>query len=152
MKENHIKEALEGITFELNTLYNKGYEEGYKQANKDKEVDLYQRENVNFSLSLPDTDERREEYKKQRLERGFDDTELWNLDSTIIKFILPRLKAFRENHAGYPGCLKSDEEWNDILDSMIKYFTACEKDDSEDMEFYKDGWDNFCKYFFCLWD
>jgi len=38
-------------------------------------------------------------------ERGFDSTELWNLDYTIALFILPRLKVFREAEAGHPGSL-----------------------------------------------
>ena len=32
----------------------------------------------------------------QRWTRGFDDTELWCLDLTIARFVLPRLKAFRD--------------------------------------------------------
>lgn len=32
-------------------------------------------------------------------EEGFDRTELWNLDDTIIGFILPRLRAFAESSA-----------------------------------------------------
>lgn len=39
---------------------------------------------------------------KQRWTRGFDDSELWSLDWTIAKFVLPRLKAFRE--MGKAGC------------------------------------------------
>ena len=33
----------------------------------------------------------REKYKIQRKERGFDSTELWNLDTTLLRFLLPRL-------------------------------------------------------------
>jgi len=39
---------------------------------------------------------RTHKYKKQRLERGFDDSETWSLDSTIVSFILPRLKRYFE--------------------------------------------------------
>lgn len=41
-------------------------------------------------------DKRQEKWQKERLEKGFDDTEIWSLDSTIIKFIVPRLKAYLE--------------------------------------------------------
>lgn len=41
----------------------------------------------------------------QRRTRGFDDSELWSLDHTFIKYMLPRLKAFRNlrNGAGPMG-------------------------------------------------
>lgn len=35
-----------------------------------------------------------DEWKEQRLERGFDDTETWNLDYTIAQFIIPRLERY----------------------------------------------------------
>ena len=37
---------------------------------------------------------RRDKYRQQRKERGFDDTELWNLDVTFARLMLPRLRAF----------------------------------------------------------
>lgn len=80
----------------------------------------------------------------QRRIRGFDDSEVWSLDDTILKFILPRLKRFREKdtHA-WPGALtifeidhddymdlspserndldeRSLEEWGRMLDKMIR--------------------------------
>lgn len=80
--------------------------------------------NCNFSL-LNNYDETQSEdkrtlakYKKQRIERGFDDTELWNLDRTIASFVLPRLKAFKETSHTLPISLKS-QEWNEVLDEMI---------------------------------
>ena len=51
--------------------------------------------NVNFSLVSED-DQRGPQFKKQRLERGFDESETWSLDYTIARFIAPRLKAFIE--------------------------------------------------------
>lgn len=83
--------------------------------------------NVCFSLVGKD-DMRAKEYQKQRIERGFDNSELWSLDVTIAKFILPRLKAFRECHCGYPGNL-TDEKWNEILDKMIVAFDIYLNDD-----------------------
>ena len=35
-------------------------------------------------------------WKLERKSRGFDNTELWNLDATIAEFTLPRLIAFKE--------------------------------------------------------
>lgn len=79
-------------------------------------------------------------FEEQRAERGFDDSETWNLDHTIAVFVLPRLKAFKEVHCGSPcqpnkDCqLKSigEKEWNQILDKMIYAF---EIHASEDMSF-----------------
>lgn len=55
----------------------------------------------------------------QRLFRGYSDIELWNLDDSIIKFTLPRLKAFRDQTQGYPSNIDTFEEWQAILDEMI---------------------------------
>lgn len=55
---------------------------------------------------------------KQRKERGFDDSELYNLDVTFAKFMLPRIKAFREMVYGHPSQI-SLEEWHLILDQII---------------------------------
>lgn len=38
----------------------------------------------------------------QRRTRGFDDSELWSLDCTIMKFALPRLKVLREMSRSCP--------------------------------------------------
>lgn len=86
--------------------------------------------NINFSC-VEETDDpnQLERYKNQRLERGFDDTETWNLDVTIAKFIVPRLKRFKELNNGYPSKFKAKEEWDKILDEMI-----------EGLELYEDKW------------
>lgn len=38
----------------------------------------------------------------QRKKRGWSDLELWNLDDTVSKWIVPRLKAFRAQTIGCP--------------------------------------------------
>lgn len=79
--------------------------------------------NVNFSVPLSNpTEERLENFRKQRLERGFDDTETWNLDNTIAQFIVPRLKRFKEVTDCYPNGYKSFEEWETVLQKMIDGF------------------------------
>lgn len=106
--------------------------------------------NVNFSIKVEDS-EKAEVYKQQRLERGFDDTETWNLDSTIAAFIVPRLKRFKEINTGYPPEL-TEEQWDEILDKMIKFFEFA-SDDSKFLEenIYEEGFDLFHKYFHSLW-
>lgn len=41
-------------------------------------------------------DDRQITWALQREEMGFDETEIWSLDITIIKFILPRLEYLRD--------------------------------------------------------
>ena len=116
-------------------------------------VDTYGIENVNFTLIDKD-DDRWNEYKLQRLERGFDDSEMWNLDTTIAKFIYPRLKRFSENIIGIP-CGMTEDIWQTTLDSMVKAFELIvngESDEKENQEIISKGLDNFRNYFFQLWN
>lgn len=62
-------------------------------------------------------------YKRffQRIFRGWDDSETWNLDTSLYKWLLPRLKRFKELNNGWPDS-KYDtfEDWNNELDKRIK--------------------------------
>jgi hypothetical protein len=116
--------------------------------------------NVCFSLSEKYfSNKTKKELKRQRIRRGFDDTELWSLYTTIGRFILPRLKAFREGLCGHPAVLKSEDQWREILDKMIFSFDYVVREDEEfevrEDEYYnrvQEGLDLFSKYFFNLWD
>ena len=70
-------------------------------------------------------------FLKQRMTRGFDDSETWSLDHSLAKTILPRLKRFQIVRGGHPIDL-TEEKWNWIIDEMIFGF-----------EFYAEGkqWD-----------
>lgn len=115
-----------------------------------KDLDTYNIPNVNFTL-IDRGDERWDRFKQQRLERGFDDSETWSLDSTIAKFIEPRLRRFKEIKAGYPASM-SEEEWDATLDKMIYAFECINKDNTFDNEEYvNEGLDLFRKHFFKLW-
>lgn len=57
----------------------------------------------------------------QRWTKCYTDEELWNLDKTICKFVLPRLKAFRERTDCFPPNIEY-EEWLNRLDEMIEAF------------------------------
>lgn len=85
--------------------------------------------NVCFSVSN-NGDENDKKYMRQRLTRGFDDTELWDLGMTIARFTLPRLKEYRKHINGYPATVSSFEEWTKILDKIIW-----------SLEVIKDDWD-----------
>lgn len=62
--------------------------------------------NVNFTL-IDKGDPRWDEFKKQRLKRGFDDSETWSLDSTFYNFFIPRLERYVEITDG----MFSDKEY-----------------------------------------
>ena len=119
-----------------------------------KDLDAYNIPNVNFTL-IDRGDERWNDFKQQRLERGFDDSELWSLDKTISGFILPRLKSFREKHSSSPKNISS-QEWNNIIDKMITAFEL-RNSDKEDISHdeYKQiecGLKLFATHLKNLWD
>lgn len=73
---------------------------------------------VGLAHELPRSDKRRALYRKQREERGFDDTEFWNLDMSFAQFLYPRLEAFRKSRfLGIPSGLTASE-WKGILVKM----------------------------------
>lgn len=114
----------------------------------------------------------RPRYIWQRWTRGFDNRELWNLDHTILEFVLPRLKAFREmpphgcpchpdfvvEEGDYPGDETYDyDKWLDTLDEMIYAIEYLKENDTpfgsdDEYDRVMEGWDAFKEHFFALWD
>ena len=81
-------------------------------------------ERNNFSIAeevYPDEPEKLERYKKQRDERGFDDTETWHLDKSLTLFLIPRLKRFIELNNGFPSG-QTEESFNEKLNFILKSF------------------------------
>lgn len=113
--------------------------------------------NVCFSLTEKN-DKREKKYAKQRIERGFDDSETWSLDCTVARFVLPRLKRFREiaPKTGIPGDMTL-EQWESILDKMIAAFEIMASGDvppyknEKGGDIVDEGFKIFCDYFFALW-
>lgn len=65
--------------------------------------------------------------------------ETWNLDITLAKHIIPRLKKFKEASITYPGRDEMDtpEKWNEALDKMIQAFKYInDKDEYMGTNFY----------------
>lgn len=135
------KQSLQSIITYLNTTPN-------------NPKDCYGVNNVNFSIITP-SDNDWDEHTQQRINRGFDDSELWNLDTTIIKFILPRLKAFKDYTKSIPYDLKSETEWKDILDQIILGFELYLESNIADLNDSESKIDEafklFFKYFKSLW-
>ncbi len=95
--------------------------------------ELFCSKNICFSYmdSVKDNDKRQDKYKKQRVSRGFDDSETWSLDETIASFILPRLKRYKEINIAYPATDgMTFDKWNEIVDEIIKTFEfiKCSRD------------------------
>ena len=66
-------------------------------------------------------DKRYPKWKKFYKKYGFYPFEMWNLDETIITFILPRLVFYRDHHAGVPYGV-SAEDYTKEIDSYVKAF------------------------------
>ena len=104
--------------------------------------------NICFSLTAED-DKREEEFSKQRIENGFDDSETWSLRDTIANFIIPRLKRYKEVSA-----MDIDEK---RIDKMLRAFELVVRDDGQfiltddEMKEYDKGIKIFKQDFLSLW-
>lgn len=92
----------------------------------------------------------------QKITRGFNDEEIWNLDTTIANFVIPRLKAYKESCGliSLPPDLTS-EEWTNIIDDIIYGLEASvTEDEVEDRDWVRvnNGLELFGIYFRDLWD
>lgn len=89
----------------------------------------------------------------------YDDKELFCLDTTIARFVLPRLMRFKEVSWGRPideetKLPVSKDEWSDIIDSIIYSMDWIATDEEvfpEDPERIQRGLDLFGKHFRSLW-
>jgi hypothetical protein len=70
-----------------------------------------------YPASLDDAeDPRSKKWKKQRKSRGFDDTELWNLDLTFATLMLPRIQTFIEYYP--PDDKKTKNAYDKIIAAL----------------------------------
>lgn len=128
-----------GIAFDtLGSGYNKKFlktKEGKKDLKKEKKL--------------------KAKLQKQLKSEGFDDSEIWNLDITVSKFLLPRLKKFKKTTISYPSKLNSIEEWRGILDKIIFSLESNITESYVENGSYKEvqeGFNLLGKYFMNLWD
>src|SRR5690348_15374730 len=80
--------------------------------------------NIQFSLVEPD-DKRDKKFAKQRMTRGFDNSETWSLKDTIVNFTLPRLYVYRDLMKNVIG--DSYGFYADV-DLIIRAFEIAKKD------------------------
>lgn len=118
------------------------------------------------------------EVSKQKHKIIIEDHDIWDASYTMAHIILPILKKYKKDANGFPYIdeIKTFEDWENILDSMIWSFENI-LDDSWEDQFYKDkegdgffgnfevdlkglekhnekiqkGLDLFSKYFVSLW-
>jgi len=83
---------------------------------------------------------RRLNFLYQKITRGFSDDVTWDIHCDISKFVLPRLKRYKELTNGYPGGL-DEQQWNEILDKMIYAFERIVKNDEWDFVKYPPDYD-----------
>ena len=74
------------------------------------------------TVYVDESDDRYSEYVKEKEETGISPEETWSLCDSIAIFLVPRLKAFKEETIGYPVEFSSIEEWEAVLDKMIYSF------------------------------
>lgn len=89
-------------------------------------------------------------FKFFKRKKKINSKKLWNIDYTIIEWLVPRLKAFKEQTQGCPIDI-TEEEWYSILDKIItglEAYTAertwdknlsMQENRDLDMEFYKNN-------------
>lgn len=96
-------------------------------------------------------------YGFQRMFRGYDDREIFNLDHEFCKRYLKILEHLKQTHVGHPYNI-SDNDWETILQEMINhldyiYTNMFEWENSDSVQKSKDNFmDLFKEYFFDLWN
>lgn len=111
--------------------------------------------NIQFSLTEKN-DDREKKFSKQRIKRGFDDSETWSLTDTIANFIAPRLRRFMQVSPATPEGMEPTE-WRNAMASMLNAFELISRDDGawmfseEENIAVEKGLDLFNEHFFNLW-
>ena len=108
--------------------------------------------NICFSFMKPH-DDRWSKMKKQRLTRGFDDSETWSLDDTIAKFIAPRLERFIEIYKDFVD--DSQDHYVPKMEQALEAFKMYVNDedlfDEENFNKMMEGLKSFAEIFPTLW-
>lgn len=103
--------------------------------------------------------------RKKKMLSKITDEELWGLDVTLAKYILPRLEKFKKvNVNSHPIDFKNIDEWHKVIDKMIYAFEFVLKNNTGELDTYskeyklecfdkyKEGMKLFSEYFMDLWD
>ena len=108
--------------------------------------------NICFSYMKP-SDDRWSKMKRQRLTRGFDDSETWSLDVTIAKFIVPRLERFIEIYKDFVN--DTEAQLLPKMEAALEAFKIIKNDvpifDKETNEKVHKALHDFADIFLALW-
>lgn len=55
----------------------------------------------------------------QRMTQGYSYDQIYSLDHTLARYMLPKLQGYKKHNNGYPSHL-TEEEWDRHLDAMIQ--------------------------------
>lgn len=116
---------------------------------KEVRTDPYKKKNINFSLVELDSDSWNDMYT-QRIERGFDDSELWSLDTTIVHFILPRLKRYIEVACDIIDDERHFNNCDTIVEALEEYENRFENDET-DWDLVRKGFKLFIDELPAMW-
>jgi hypothetical protein len=73
-------------------------------------------------------DKRLPKFKKQRKSWGFDETELWSLDETILKFLIPRLLLFQKLPGNEEGSIPNIGEMIECFQHLLDNLYDCSQE------------------------
>ena len=108
---------------------------------------------VGLAAELPLDDDRHPEYERQFNEQGFDDSVTWSLDYSLLVWLTPRLKRYRE----LAFQTIHSPELEKAVDEMIECFEFALEDEnyfsfnSEDQKKIGRGFELYFKYHRGLW-
>lgn len=143
-----------------------GYEKEYtivEVANKQMGLDFFGKHVTRTYITAIDSGQGRQLYYYwQRDFQGFDGSEIWNLDSKILEYLIPRLEYFSKYGGGqkwFTSFKDGEEVWekgSKFVDEMVKGFkilkekqyTTCTNYDNQCIN---RAFNLFKRYFSSLW-
>ena len=132
-------------------------------ANKQMGLDFFGKHVTRTYITAIDSGQNRQLYYYwQRNFQGFDGSEIWNLDSKILEYLIPRLEYFSKYGGGqkwFTGFKDGEEVWekgSKFVDEMVKGFkilkekqyTTCTNYDNQCIN---RAFNLFKRYFGNLW-
>lgn len=110
-----------------NVFVKSGYALSYKLRHPIKEMKWFLR-NVKFGI--------------QRMNRGYCDADVWNLNYWFLETVPNMLKDLKESAHGYPGIGEADtpEKWKKLLDRMIWLFNEANEEKCSIKNRYEADW------------
>lgn len=87
----------------------------------------------------------------QRMMKGYSDRDTWDIDHWFLETMPNILEDFNKNRHGYPSDV-SDEQWEKILNDMIKYFKNADEETTDFINKYSEQWDKMITTKWIKWE